>query len=113
MDTINKYKNVTFESSSSRTPEFNSFAKSLKREIKRKLPDIIELHFNVGHFYLSGFIKNNDSNKFAYFMTSDIRPSVPNNVLVRSATGLKDFTGGPNKFVSWDTFIDELVSLTY
>ena len=102
-----------FESSCEITPEFVTFAKCLKAYIKRNLPEGAELmKCNRGHFYLYGFIKNGD--KFAYFSTSDVRhfqDSWYNNMLIRTAQGEKDFTGGVNRYTSLDNFTQAIESL--
>ena len=110
MNKIIKWKDYKFVSSSMKTKEFTSFAKDYKQFIKDILPNGSELvSYNIGHFYISGFIKNND--KFVYFTTSDVRFNVNewlNNILIRTAKNDKDFTGGSNCFTSLDKFKENM-----
>lgn len=102
---VSDYANYQFESSIDETKEFKSFSTKFKNVIKSILeetnPNFILDSFNIGHFYVSGFIKNQDNNKFVYFSISDVRcgnvrHDVLNKILVRTAENNKDFTGGAN-----------------
>ncbi len=113
---IAQWLDTSFESSSSTTPEFAAFAAQYRRELKKQLAKDLELvGFNRGHFYLSGFIKNSLTGKYAYFMTDDVRFSVNgwhNQVLMRTAKHEKDYTGGRNDWASWGTMRDKALMLT-
>ena len=103
---MKKWINYEFESSCSKTPEFVAFARDFKRFVKKALPYGAELvKWNVGHFYVSGFVKKND--KYVYFETSDVR-FFPNtwftNLLIRTAQHVKDYTGGANTYTALDEF---------
>ena len=101
---INKWKDVEFESSYSKTPQFIEFTKDFKTAFKHALGDSAQaIKFNVGHFYISGFITlANDS--IVYFSTSDVRgvrgfPGAwAKNILVRTAESYTDYTGGSNNY---------------
>jgi hypothetical protein len=101
---MKKWKNFHFESSSIVTNEFISFVKDLKKYIRKELPHGSELvNWSVGHFYVSGFIKQ--GKKYVYFIIGDVRfGDWFSGVLVRTATGPKDYTGGVNNFVNLDFF---------
>jgi hypothetical protein len=95
-----------FMSSSVKTPQFKTFARTFKCEFKKELDKInakIE-HYNVGHFYVSGFFRKYD--KLYYFSLSDVRGLDPDSnscmsqLLYRTAKHLKDYTGGINQYVS-------------
>lgn len=97
---MNKWKNHTFESSSGLTPEFAAFARDYKKEIRKICGDKYDVvNFNRGHFYVSGFVKNLSTGKFAYFCTNDVRYSPGAwmvDILVRTALSETDYTGGSN-----------------
>jgi|3_EtaG_2_1085321.scaffolds.fasta_scaffold182383_2 hypothetical protein len=99
---MEKWLNHQFESSTGTTEEFAQFAKEFKAYIKKNLPTGYTLAaFNRGHFYISGFIVNDETGKNAYFSTSDVRyfPGAwHDNILVRTAEHEKDYTGGMNQF---------------
>ena len=99
---IEKWLNHEFESSCSRTPEFTAFAKEYKRELIKQLPLNCEIaNWSVGHFYISCFIKNVTSGKFVYLSINDVRNCSDgwyNNILIRTAQHLKDYTGGSNSY---------------
>ena len=63
-----------------------------------KLP--LKFNYVSGHFYCSGFLKNVHTGKFAYFSISDVRhfsDSWVDNILLRTASHEKDYTGGRNQ----------------
>ena len=105
-----------FISSSGTTEEWVTFSKEYKRELKKSLPVDFELaDFMRGHFYVSGFIKNRTTDKYAYFSISDVRGGQDgfyNDILIRTAQGVKDYTGGSNCFTTFDNFVNALESLT-
>lgn len=112
---ISDYSNYHFESSTGKTKEFSSFATKFKNVIKSILEEAnpnceaILDSFNVGHFYVSGFIKNQANNKFVYFSISDVRCSnvrhdVLDRILVRTAEHNKDFRGGNNGYTELENF---------
>ena len=103
---INKWLTHEFESSSSTTPEFASFARDFRAHIKANIPEGAKIaRFSRGHFYVAGHIERNG--KFVYFSVSDVR-HFPNDwyhrVLIRTATSEKDFTGGPNVITTLQNF---------
>ena len=110
---ISDYSNYRFESSTGKTKEFSSFATKFKNVIKSILeetnPSFILDSYNVGHFYVSGFIKNQENNKFVYFSIFDVRCSnvrhdVLDRILVRTAEHNKDFRGGNNGYTELENF---------
>ena len=117
---VSDYANYQFESSIDETKEFKSFATKFKNVIKSILEEtnsnFILDSFNVGHFYVSGFIKNQDNNKFVYFSIFDVRCSnvrhdVLDHILVRTAKNNKDFTGGANCYTELENLKFELKRL--
>ncbi len=114
---MDNWTNTNFESSSSLTPQFAAFARDYKKHLKAILSGVgLELiSFNRGHFYLSGFIHNPLTDKYAYFSISDVRGGHDEwltQVLVRSAKHDKDYTGGANGFVGLPMVGTEALSLT-
>lgn len=90
-----------FESSSQRTPEWMSFARTFRNEIKQELKrdlKITEFKFSIGHFYCSGFFKLPD-NRIYYWSISDVRWFNDGNMLIRTAKGFDDYSGGSNNFI--------------
>ena len=112
---VSDYSNYRFKSSTGKTKEFSSFATKFKNVIKSILEEInpnckaVLDSFNVGHFYVSGFIKNQENNKFVYFSIFDVRCSnvrhdVLDRILVRTAEHNKDFRGGNNGYAELENF---------
>jgi len=97
-----------FESSSSKTPQFKAFARVFKKEFTCELKSIgaTDIVFSVGHFYISGFFTVDG--QVYYFSIPDVRGMdycLANNpdstmcqLLYRTATDYKDFTGGQNRY---------------
>lgn len=101
--TIEQYKNHTFESSCSKTPEFKKFARRFRHEVKKMFTDDTTIVFNTGHFYISGHIQNPINGKWAYFSISDVRDFRDwyDEVLVRTAESEVDYTGGTNCYTAF------------
>mgnify|MGYP005854566923 CR=1 FL=1 len=112
---IKDYINHTFESSTRNTSEFKKFARRFRKEVKDMFTDNTTFIFNTGHFYLSGFIQNPFTKKWAYFSVSDVRHfpnEFYNNILVRSAENESDFTGGCNRYTTFDQFLSLVSEIT-
>lgn len=98
---MQKWVNYQFESSTTKTPEFKSFARDFKKAFKHLLGDDYHIEMSVNHFYISGFIAKDG--KFIYFSTSDVRffPNEwYNKLLIRTSKDMSDYTGGPNNYTS-------------
>lgn len=114
---VSDYVNYQFESSIEKTKEFKTFATKFKNVIKSILeetnPNFILDSFNIGHFCVSGFIKNQDNNKFVYFSIYDVRCNndVLDCILLRTAENNKDFTGGNNSYTELENLKLELEHL--
>ena len=101
---MKKWKNHYFESSCYKTEDFKAFARDLKRYITKELPHPMKIvEWNVGHFYVSGFIQK--SEQYVYFSIRDVRYcNWYDNVLIRTAAHDKDYTGGWNNYTSIEFF---------
>lgn len=106
-----------FESSSSKTPEFMAFARMFKsfiiKEASKNGLDLIS--FNTGHFYCSGFLKNRSTANYIYFSISDVRYNLDqwiHNILIRTASSDKDYTGGRNQYATLQTIGEYALNLT-
>ncbi len=114
-DGMEKWIDFEFESSSGLTEEFAEFASDFKKYLKEKVWGFELVAFNRGHFYLSGFFKNETTGKFAYFSTGDVRYSKNawySNILVRTAEHEKDYTGGSNNSVKLEGLQEKVAELT-
>lgn len=93
--------NQTFESSSSRTPEYLTWHKLFKREFTALLTNLGMTGIEIGHpnhFDMSGFFTNPSRNQIWYFRIEDVRWS-KDKMLIRTAKGYKDFCGGHNQYI--------------
>ena len=116
---MKKWLNYEFESSTVQTPEFKTFARSFKtalnKQLKEKSKLAVIVSYNIGHFYVSGFIREYpDTDKYVYFSISDVRYSKNDwykHILYRTAKDTKDFTGGNNNYTSFDNFAENVVKL--
>ena len=100
---LNGWLNYNFESSSGLTPEFALFSKQVKAALGKLMVGYEMIDYSRGHFEFSAFFKNITTNKLVYVSCSDVR-SWPNgwfnNLLIRTATGPKDYTGGSNNYAT-------------
>jgi len=95
-----------FESSCSRTPEYLAWHRLFKREFTKFLTNAGCTGIAIGkpnHFDMSGFFTKSDGENVLvwYFSISDLRemggcPAM----LIRTAKGYKDYTGGMNQYIS-------------
>jgi len=111
------WKGNSFESSCYRTPEFMAFARMLRAHINKQAKEngLDVISFSTGHFYCSGFFKNKNTGKFAYFSISDVRYCQDgwiNDVLLRTAQHEKDYTGGRNQSVNIQDIGREALEIT-
>lgn len=100
--------------------EFNKFAKELKTVLRS---DAKSLGFNLadfskGHYFVSGFFEKDG--KYVYFSYDVPRSETPmdltaksafDGVLYRTAKNCKDYTGGPNRFTSMTTLLENVETL--
>jgi hypothetical protein len=100
-----------FESSSTTTPEFASFFRTFKKEFTKELLTIgaTEIEFSRGHFHVTGFFRTPDGQLW-YFSISDVRGMefclnqwCMGQLLYRTAKHNKDWTGGSNRYVNFET----------
>lgn len=99
---LDQWLKIEFESSCSKTDQFKAFSRQFCSELKKILPAGCTLTgYSTGHFYVSGFVYNEKTQKYAYFSISDVR-SFRNewyhHMLVRTARSNHDFTGGTNQY---------------
>lgn len=83
-----------------------------RRELKKMAANMgAELIFNPGYFYYSAFFKKDD--KCVYINVGDVRydSNWYDKVLFRTAKNEKDYTGGANRFCSYDNLENEVNSL--
>ena len=89
-----------------KSKEFINFAKDFRSVIK-DLADTIDAtieSWNVGHYYVSGFLEK--EGKYIYFYYNEprhmpidlLRSDAHMGILYRTAKGSKDYTGGCNQF---------------
>ena len=112
---LQQYKGQYFESSSTKTPEFVAFAREFTKQLKKGVADtsIQVSTIHKGHFEISGFIHNYNTDKYAYFNIGDIRPTFNGNgILYRTAEHLTDYKGGMNNFCEIDELVENLERIT-
>lgn len=111
---LQQYKGYYFESSSTLTPEFATFSKTAKKELKKELEqhNLELISFSRGHFEVSAFIRNKSTGKMAYFNSLDIRPTFTGMVFFRTVEHPKDYTGGVNNWCDISELIDGLERIT-
>jgi len=112
---IENWVGFHFESSSSLTEEFASFAKDFKKYLSQQVKEVdFEIvNWSRGHFEVSGFLKHK-TGQFIYFSTSDVRyfaDSWYNNVLIRTAEHEKDYTGGSNNSCNFNAIAIKAIAL--
>lgn len=98
--------NQSFESSSTTTPQWDTFYKVAVQYFKKILkPLATDVKISKGHFYLSGFFTAK-SGQVYYFSIPDVRWS-DRILLLRTAKSYKDYTRGMNMFIPIDENLPE------
>lgn len=106
-----KYNGRLIEDTGSyKSRDFVNFANYAKRRMRAaaKEKDIELVNFSIGHYDISGFFRNNQTGKYAYFSFSDCRyrpldfdrSDCMRGFLLRTADGPKDYRGGQNHFAN-------------
>ena len=97
MKRIEQLLKEPFESTSGKSPEYASFHIKLRNDFRKEVESVggVLLECNRSHFYSYGFFMH--KYQMYYFSIPDVR-SYDGNMLIRTATGLKDFTGGHNTY---------------
>jgi hypothetical protein len=114
-NTLDKWVGKKFVSSAGLTAEFQSFHRAVKGFLKKELDNDFYFYVNRGHFYFSGFAQNKQTQKWAWFSSSDIRYFQDewfNNLLVRTAKDNRDYTGGTNCSTCLPNIKNALINLT-
>lgn len=99
-----------FESSCSRTPQYLEFHRVFKRELTKLLkPYTKKIDISKpNHFDVTGFFQLNDDRIF-YFSVGDLRWD-KGSMLIRTAKGFQDYTGGSNGSLNLDeNFVEGLL----
>lgn len=117
MGRLDKWQNQTIQDDGGYTSDdFRKFAVDFREDLRMRLPQTTRIiAYNKGHYYVSGFLINEKTGKYGYFSISDVRyfpNSWVNNILVRSATDDKDYTGGSNNSATLETFADVVERIT-
>jgi len=97
--------NIEYISSSQVTEQYRAAKRAFKREMKKLFSGDEILIDSCPHFEFDGMIKR--ENSYVYFSTGDLRHRIMNFMLVRTAKHDKDWTGGSNNFVKYDSDFDE------
>lgn len=110
------WEGTTFVSSSRETEQFTQFARDFRYGLYHLLGEKYKIEkWLKGHFEVSGFIRNTETDKLAYFSISDVRffqDRWLNNVLVRTAQDTKDYKGGTNQYTELENIRDLVRRIT-
>ena len=113
---IKDYEGFEFSSGGQTGGDYKKFETKLRGVIKSAAEEIDAklVDFSRNHYECSAFVERDD--KFAYISISDVRHFKDNwidNILVRTAKGTKDYTGGRNNrttLVNLSEKLDNLLS---
>lgn len=97
--TLKPFVDYHFSSGGYIGDDFKSFNTKFRNVIKKALPVGYEIHYwNRGHYHCSGVIKD-DCGRYIYFSIADVRyfeNEWINDILIRTMSHDKDWTGGSN-----------------
>lgn len=101
------YMDMEFLSTCGKSSQYVEFGKDVNRLLKKLLGSDYNVESSIGHFWVSGFISKND--KYCYFSIGDLRDNDwYSDILYRTAEHNKDFTGGSNRFCSFNELIENI-----
>lgn len=104
-----KNKNKGFALSTETSRSFSIFAGKVKKAIEADCKDygLSLITFRKGHYDFSGFVKRDEDGAIFYFSSfGQLAPRIPEKMMYRSARHEKDYTGGQNRFSSWDSLVE-------
>ena len=110
------------DAGSTMSEEAKRFARDFKRRLvaNTKARGIKVVGYTVGHYFISGFLFSENTEKFVYFSYDIPRYEAPfdfnrkdcyEGFLVRSAKHARDFTGGHNNFTNLMGLMDKVEEL--
>ena len=109
------WQHHVFESSPTRTPDFNAFARQFTTVLRRTVsPQFSVPAVSIGHFILSGFLRHRDSGAFVFWSVSDVRflrDAWYRKIMIRTATDPHDHTGGPNHYTTLSDLLADATDL--
>lgn len=116
---LESWREVEFESSTMKTPQFNAFTKDFFKELNKRVKAVnltICRPYHIGHFEVSGFITDNTDNtgRYIYFSCSDVRffrNEWYDHILIRTAKDDHDYTGGWNHYTTFQMFASDVAYL--
>lgn len=96
-----------FESSTVRTPEYQSFERAMRANLRKQCKENgLELvSFLPMHFQFSAVVKGVESGKYAYISISDVRffqDEWVKHTLYRIMKHDHDWSGGSNQYCAWE-----------
>lgn len=100
---VKDYKGYPFESNIVRTPEYVTFERQCKKELKAQCKKVgFNLHtFHPNHFEWSAVLEKDG--KFVYVRLSDVRFwDWYNDILIRTMSHAEDWFGGRNNTCSFN-----------
>ena len=112
---IKAWLGYNFESSSGLTEEFAAFSRQIKRELVKLMTGYELIDYNRMHFEFSAFFKNTKTSKLIYISCFDVRffpDGWYNDLLIRTATHEKDYTGGANHYATLASLKEKADNLT-
>ena len=114
---LNNYKDVPFQSSTRNTKEFLFFVRLYKNKITKDAKEngLALVKWSTGHFYCSAFFENIKTGKLVYMSCSDVRffkNGWCDNILIRTATNDRDYTGGNNNYCKIDNIGEAMLRLS-
>ena len=94
------------ETHENRNDAVAQFGRDFRSDLKSMLKgtDWEVYGLTTNYFYISGFLRNEKENKWAYVCCSDVRffkDEWHDSLLIRSARDNKDYTGGQNRFCAF------------
>lgn len=111
---LQPYVGYVFSSGGETGSDFKSFNTKFKNAVRKQLPEGYEIHrWNCNHYYCSAVIQNPEG-KYIYLSVSDVRyfhNEWFSNILIRTMSHDKDWTGGPNRYTTLFTLGRDIAKL--
>lgn len=112
----NKWLNHTFSSGTTAGQDYIDFQRAMRIDLKKQAEkNNLELYsFNKNHYEFSAVLKEKETGAFAYVSISDVRffkNEWYKNVLIRTMSHDKDWTGGSNNRCMWNEVGNKVKSL--
>ena len=111
------FNNCSGQTHANSSTTWQCFKRDFRSDIRKLLIGVATIHsVNYGHWYITMFVKLENSDKLVYISISDVRHFKNewfSNILFRTAKHDKDWTGGGNRYTNLKSLAENIDRIKY